>query len=288
MQRLACAIALNTLVWMGACGGDDGGSRPSVSTSEDTVCDAVADVACFNMFQCCSEGEIEAALHVSDPRTESECRDDVRAICERQKATIDFSVKNNRVTFDAKVMNACLQAFVAPDDGTCATIAAMLPWAEPCLESAWTGTVATGGACDFQIECAQDNVCNSGRICTALPTGGMAWVNGACAGGLYCNAGTCRPQVAEGGVCASTIQCQKGFFCDTSAPTSTCTKLHPIGEKCTGAATCAPGGTCLPGTCAGTTATCFTNTGCTAHCANSNVACTVGFACPIEIGRAHV
>src|ERR1041384_3751069 len=137
MQRLACAIALNTLVWMGACGGDDGHSRPSVSTSEDTVCDEVADVACFNMFQCCSEGEIERFLAVSDPRTESECRDDVRAICERQKATIDSSVKNNRVTFDAKVMNACLEAIVVPEEG-CATIAAMLPWAEACLKSAWT------------------------------------------------------------------------------------------------------------------------------------------------------
>src|SRR4029079_11141538 len=97
MQRIACAIALNTLLVIGGCGGDDGG-RPSVSTAEDTVCDAVADVACFNMFQCCSEGEIENALGVSDPRTESECRDDVRAICERQKAAIDFSIQHNRVT----------------------------------------------------------------------------------------------------------------------------------------------------------------------------------------------
>jgi hypothetical protein len=259
---------------MGAGGGDDGGSRPSVSTSDDTVCDAVADVACFNMFQCCSEGEIEAALHVSDPRTESECRDDVRAICERQKATIDFSVKNNRVTFDAKVMNACLQAFVAPDDGTCATIAAMLPWAEPCLESAWTGTVGTGGQCDFQFECAQDNVCSNARICTALPTDGMACLSQTCASGLFCNTGTCRPQVAEGGTCTSTLQCQRGLFCDSTTLTRTCTKLHAVGEMCSGPATCASGSTCLPGTCAGSGFSCTSVASCSAHCEDDNSFCS--------------
>jgi hypothetical protein len=282
MQRIVCAIALNTLVLIGGCGGDDEGSRPSVSTSEDTVCDAVAEVACFNMFQCCSEGEIESALNVSDPRSESECRDDVRAICERQKATIDFSVKNNRVTFDAGTMNACLQAFVAPD-GTCATIAAMLPWAEPCLESAWTGTVATGGQCDFQIECAQDNVCSSSRVCTALPGENMPCANQACASGLYCSAGTCLPQVAEGSTCTSSVQCQRGFFCDTtgSAPTRTCTKLRAIGEKCSGTATCEPGSTCLPGTCAGSSLTCTSALSCSPHCADDNSFCVDDSTCSV-------
>ena len=272
MQRIACAIALNTLLVIGGCGGDDGG-RPSVSTSDDTVCDAVADVACFNMFQCCSEGEIEDALNVSDPRTESECRDDVRAICERQKAVIDFSVKNKRVTFDAKVMNACLQAIVAPEDGTCATIAAMLPWAEPCLESAWTGTVATGGQCDFQFECAQDNVCSPGRQCLALPGANMPCLNQACATGLYCSAGTCLTQVAEGGTCTSSVQCQKGLFCDAGTPTRMCTKLHAVGEKCSGPGTCAAGSTCLPGTCAGQGFSCTSVAGCSAHCADDNGFC---------------
>jgi hypothetical protein len=283
MQRIACAIALNTLVVIGACGGDDEGGRPNVATSEDTVCDAVADVACFNMYQCCSEGEIEDALNVSDPRTESECRDDVRAICERQKAVIDFSIKNNRVTFDAQVLNACLEALEAPE-GSCATIAAMLPWAEPCLEDAWTGTVATGGQCDFAFECTQDNVCNSSRICTALPGDGMACVNQACATGLYCNIGTCRPQVAEGAICASTIQCQKGFFCDTTAETRTCTKLHALGEKCSGPGTCAAGGTCLPGTCAGSPFSCTRATECSAHCADDNSSCFFGDDSTCSIG----
>jgi len=173
-------------------------------------------------------------------------------------------------------MNACLQAIVAPDDGTCATIAAMLPWAEPCLEDAWTGTVATGGQCDFGFECVQDNVCNSSRVCTALPGDGMSCVNQACATGLYCNIGTCRPQLADGGMCTSTIQCQKGSFCDTTAPTRTCTKLHALGEKCAGPGTCASGGTCLPGTCAGSPFSCVNADGCEAHCADDNSPCFFG------------
>jgi hypothetical protein len=223
------------------------------------------------MFQCCAEGEIEHFLGVSDPRTEDECRDDVRAICERQKATIDFSVKNNRVQFDAKVLNACLDALEAPD-GTCATIASMLPWTTACLQSAWTGTVATSGQCDFGIECAQDNVCSASRLCTALPGDGMACLGQACASGLFCTAGTCRPQLAEGATCTVTAQCQKGLFCDTSAVMRTCTKLHEIGEPCTGNTTCVSG-TCLPGTCAGSTNTCTSAVNCSAHCADDNSFC---------------
>src|ERR1051325_3533991 len=145
MQRsIAWAMACGVLGILTAsgCGGGGGGGRPNISSSQDTVCDSIADVACFNMFQCCAEGEIERFLGVTDPRTEDECRDDVRAICERQKATIDFSIQKNRVRFDAKVMNDCLNALVAPD-GVCATIAGMLPWATVCLESAWTGNVPT-------------------------------------------------------------------------------------------------------------------------------------------------
>jgi hypothetical protein len=273
MQRFACAIACGAfaVVTAAGCGGDDGGGRPSIRTSQDTVCDAVAEVACFDMFQCCAEGEIERNLGVSDPRTEDECRDDVRAICERQKATIDFSITNNRVQFDASVMNGCLEALLAPD-GTCATIASMLPWATACLDSAWTGTVATGGPCDFQIECGKDNVCNSSRVCAALPVDGMPCVAGACATGLFCNAGTCRPQLAEGVTCVSSVQCQKGLFCDTTAVTRTCTKLHDVGERCTGNISCVSG-TCLPGTCAGSTTTCTSALGCSAHCADDNSFC---------------
>jgi hypothetical protein len=258
------------------CGGE--GGRPGVSTSESTVCDDVAAVGCYNMYQCCSESEIEGFLKVSDPRTEDECRDDVHTICERQIAAFEFSIKNKHVQFDASIMNACLKAIEAPGDA-CATIDSTTPWTAACMESAWVGAVATDGQCDFSYECATDNVCNASRKCAALPGDGMPCVSQQCASGLFCNIGTCRPLVADGGVCASSTQCQKGLFCDLDG-TRTCTPVHAVGEPCTGNASCATN-TCLPGTCAGISETCFGDLDCSAHCADDGSFCLNDGSCQI-------
>jgi hypothetical protein len=274
-----CALAL-----MVGCGGDDG--APSIGTNQDNVCDQVADVACFNMFQCCSESEIEDFLSVTDPRTEDQCREDVQTICKRQMATLDFSLKNKHVTFDAKVLDTCLKAIVAPS-GSCVSVEAMAPWTEACMTSAWTGAVAAAGTCDFNNECAKDSFCNPNRICTPLATEGMACspLGGqqACASNLFCDVGTCHALLAAGGSCSSTTQCQKGLFCDTASavPTNTCTPLRANGESCSGNTTCVSA-TCLPGTCLGAGTTCFSNAGCfTGHCADDNSACSTDGQCAI-------
>src|SRR5213078_1615814 len=162
-----------------------GGGRPDISTTQDNVCDEVATVACFNMYKCCSEGEIERFLGVSDPRTIDQCHSDVHAICERQLATIDFSVKNKRVRFDSKLMNDCLDAFLAPED-SCVDIAQAKPWTAACMQSAWVGVVANAGACDFGYECIKDSFCSASRMCAALPTDGMPCGIQGCASGFYC------------------------------------------------------------------------------------------------------
>src|SRR4051812_28901240 len=120
------------------CGGSDGNGRPSVKTTEDNACSEEARVACYNMYSCCSEGEIEQRLRVTDPRTEDECISDVERLCERSLARIEFSRHNNRVRFDAAALNSCLSAIEAPAD-TCATISTALPWVAACMTSAWTG-----------------------------------------------------------------------------------------------------------------------------------------------------
>jgi Dickkopf-like protein len=265
------------------CGGDDGG--PSIGTTQDNVCDQVAEVACFNMYQCCSESEIEDFLSVTDPRTQDQCREDVQTICKRQMATLDFSLKNKHVTFDAKVLDTCLKAIVAPA-GSCVSVESMAPWTEACMTSAWTGAVAVAGACDFGYECAKDSFCNPNRICTALPTVGMTCslqsAQQSCASGLFCDAGICHALLAAGGSCTSTTQCQKGLFCDnaTATPTNTCTPLRGIGEACSGSATCASS-TCLPGTCVGSSNACFNNASCNGHCADDNSFCTTDGQCAL-------
>ena len=276
-RSIALAFAWSALLVIGSgCGGD--GGRPSINTSQDTVCDQVADVACYNMYQCCSESEIEDFLGVSDPRTEGECRDDVRVICERRLAMIDFSIKNKRVRFDAAIMNTCLKAIEAPPD-TCATIDSMAPWTAACMDTAFVGTVETGSQCDFGYECTKDNLCNASRVCAALPGDGMPCLAQTCASGLFCNTGTCRPLIASGGTCMSTAQCQKGLFCDTPAGMPrTCTPLHAVGEHCTGNPTCTTN-TCLPGACADNQVTCFSSATCNGRCEDDQSPCSTDSNC---------
>lgn len=278
-------IAWGMFIVMVGCGGGGNSTQTiEIRTTQNNVCAEVAEVACFNMYQCCSEGEIERFLLVTDPRTEEQCRDDVRTRCERHLAVLDYSIKNNHVRFDSNIMDTCLKALVAPS-GTCATVSSMKPWTEACMDSAWVGIVANGGECDFPYECVKDSFCSPNRVCTALPTDGMPCSLQGCASGLFCDFGTCRPFVAANGTCTSTVQvqCQKGLFCDTTAATKTCTALHKVGEPCTGDDSC-ESNTCLPGHCAGTQTNCFTDANCS-RCESNNSFCTTDSSC--GLGTCH-
>jgi hypothetical protein len=277
---MRAAIAWGVFVVVTGCGGNG----PDISTTQDNVCDQVASVACFDMYQCCAEGEIERFLGVSDPRTIDQCHEDVQTLCERQLAQINFSVKNKHLKFDSKIMNDCLDLLVAPD-GTCVTVSSMLPWTDACMASAWTGAVGDGDACDFADECSKDSFCNTSRVCTTLPGDGMPCGVQGCATGLYC-ATTCHPLLAVGGTCTLSTQCQKGLFCDT-VDTHVCTPLHAVGEACNGNNSCTSE-TCLPGTCANSTISCTSATSCAQHCADNNAPCGVDANCGNGLGICSV
>jgi hypothetical protein len=275
------AIICGALVVLASCGGNG----PDIETTQDNVCDQIAEVACFDMYRCCSEGEIERALGVSDPRSEVDCQSDLRTRCKRVIADLDFSIKNKHVKFDAKVMNGCLKEFVAPEN-TCVTVEAMKPWAAACMTSAWTGTVAAGGGCDFSYECATDNFCATNRTCIALPTENMPCSAQGCASGLFCDTAAvggavCRALLGSGVACTSTPQCQKGLFCDTGAPvgTRTCTPLHASGETCGGNFACTST-LCLTGTCSVTGFSCLNDATCGGRCSNdTTISCTTDSTC---------
>jgi len=257
------------------CGGDGG---VDIDSNKDNVCGEIAEVACHNLYQCCAEGEIEDFLGVSEPRTELQCRDDVARICERRAGTLSFSIQEGRVRFDAAIMNACLEALVAPDD-TCATVVSKLPWTEACMNSAFVGTVATDQTCLFSHECAGgvDAFCAPSQKCAMRPTAGQPCGSG-CASAFFCQAGTCAPRVAAGGMCASTTQCQKDLFCDISAGQPVCTARLPGGSACTSSAGC-QSGQCVPGQCMGTANSCFRDLDCGGRCADDNSFCTTAANC---------
>src|SRR3569623_640416 len=219
-----------------ACGGEDG---VSISSNQDFVCSSIAEVACHNLYQCCSESEIEDYLSVTDPRTEAQCRDDLTKRCERGTAKLADSIKNTRA------------------------------------DSAWTGKVADGGMCYARYECAsKDSYCSPSQMCTALPTTGLPCLSGLCATGLYCNGTTCAALVAEGGMCTSTQQCAKSLFCDTSQTTPVCSALKDGGQKCTSSSTC-KSDEGLPGTCSNSpTSPCDTDAQCGGRCQSGNNFCT--------------
>lgn len=263
-------------VMLVGCGGDSG---VDINANEDNVCGEIAEVACHNMYQCCAEGEIEDFLNVSEPRTELQCRDDVKVLCERRAGTLQYSLDQGRVRFDKQIMNDCLQALVAPDN-TCSTVVSMLPWTEACMNSAWVGTVQTDGACFFAHDCAgaPDSFCAPNQKCQPRSTAGMPCGSG-CASAFFCQTGVCAPRVAAGGMCTSTTQCQKDLFCDLAAtPTPVCTAKAPGGAPCTSSAGCASN-QCIPGTCMGTSSTCFRDTDCSMRCSNSGAFCTTAANC---------
>jgi hypothetical protein len=253
------------------CGSD--GDRPSIGSSEGNVCDQIAAVACYDIYQCCSEGEIERDLNVSDPRTEDQCKQDVSKICERRLATAEASFTAKRVKFDGKVMDTCLKALLAPSD-TCATVDTMLPWTEACMDTAWVGQVATGDQCFFTFECANPGTqfCGANQTCVALPGDGQPCSPQGCAKGTACNGTTCRALQAAGGPCTSTQSCETDLFCDFSQPTPMCEPLQDGGQPCTGGQSC-KSGVCNPGTCANTGQSCFTSANCSRHCSNNNNFC---------------
>src|SRR4051812_7111409 len=147
-MRAGHGVALIAAVVLMGCG-DDG---VTIDTSEGNVCGQIADVACHNLFQCCTEGEIESYLHVSERQSQDQCHDDLEVSCERQIAALRYSYDQKRVKFDSNIMNNCLSALAAPG-GTCAEVLPELPWGEVCMQSAWVGTVAVDGDCLSSLEC---------------------------------------------------------------------------------------------------------------------------------------
>jgi hypothetical protein len=275
---------LIAIAFLFGCGGSD---DVNVGTDQNNVCGEVAEVACHNMYQCCTEGEIERSLGVSDPRTEGECRDDIRNHCERTIALLDFGIKEKRLRFDSKIMNGCLNALLAPGN-TCATVEDALPWIKACLDNPWVGLIDDGGACTSTQDCAsKDSFCAANKMCTALPTEGQPCntagsVTG-CATDLFCSVGptasTCTRKLAAGAMCTSSFACLEDLFCDLDATPSVCTPLRAPDEACNGNASCTSS-ICNRGRCADGNQTCSSDAECfTGHCANDNRLCSTDSGC---------
>ncbi|MGE0546435.1 MAG: Dickkopf N-terminal cysteine-rich domain-containing protein [Kofleriaceae bacterium] len=259
-----------------------GGSSPDIDTDSQNVCSEIAEVACFNMYLCCAEGEIESILGVDEPRTEEECVSDLTRLCERDLASLTWSIDNGRASFNASAMNACLEAFVAPSE-SCADILDNVPWEGACEDIAWVGEQGAGEECFFNYECAGsevgDTYCNQSRVCVARPGENMPCGDEQCASGLFCdfNTALCTKRRDTGGMCTSNFDCIEDRFCDTA--TMMCAPLKAVGEACTTDAMC-DSNDCIPGTCEANGGSCFQASDCFyGSCMDDGMLCTADSQC---------
>jgi hypothetical protein len=267
---VVCVLALI------GCGDD----APSIEVNEGNICEQVAAVACYNLYSCCSQGEIDSFLGVDEPRTEAQCKKDVERLCTRNIARLADSIANNRAELDGQVMTNCLEALLRPEE--CAIVGTEVPWEEACEEPAFTGKVADGATCYETFECGEQSFCAANRTCRARGAMGAACSSAqpcqtelACAVAMGQTMATCQAKLAEGVMCTSTTQCQENLFCDTSGTTPatrTCKPLRQVGETCTSSAAC-ESRTCLPGTCSNGTQICFDNDDCGGRCEDDQSSC---------------
>lgn len=276
MHSLRVALSIPIVLAIAAsCGGD------GVDATADNAAVEIAKVVCGNMYQCCSEGEIEDILRVDEPRTQDECVADLSKIFARQKATLDFAVEESRVRFDAEAMNTCLEAHIAPD-GECAVVSDIKPWAEECMQSAWVGIVPPGGKCLSRIDCDSDGFCARNQSCTAFAKENEQCDEvKLCGSNLFCDTitttGVCRPRLAADAPCSFDEQCETNLFCNTNLFPSVCTELRDPGESCTDDSVC-KSNDCIPGTCT-LGGTCLGESGCRNKCEISGFSCETDVDC---------
>ena len=147
---------------------------------------------------------------------------DCATITEQRILNGTFPLLQGRIDMGVVVYNGA-EAQACLDSIAVRTCAQMLDRGSPACEAALDGTVALGGACILDEDCAGDALCKS--------------ASGTCPG-------QCSPLQAAGQACTKDDDCQDGLTC--SAETRLC--VHPAseGQACEyGAPPCGPGLLCL-------------------------------------------
>ena len=131
---------------------------------------------------------------------------------------VQVAITGNTVKYDANKARSCVSAVTV---GSCGVLDNNLP--QICTD-ALAGTVATGGECDIDAQCAGLSRCEvTAGVCP----------------------GKCAPRASAGVACSADKDCALGLTC--SAATSHCASPAALGEACKGgsAAECAAGLLCV-------------------------------------------
>ena len=192
---------------MAACGGDDGDGGP---VSADDLADAVVSSSCDRLVRCGAFASLAA--------------------CEAQLAPnfaqILQGIAAGRISYDGSKVATCLAAF---ENASCDATVEDSRVTPAICDEAIHGTVAAGGTCYIDLDCASDN-CDVANC------------------NMACCVGACAAAVAEApiGQSCATANCVEGSFC---SETDVCTALLAAGAACGSDQECNYGLTCAANVC---------------------------------------
>ncbi len=274
---------LSTLLILGtgfsACLAEEG--TPTVSVSLDNYCKEVADVACYNMWHCCTGAQIENMLGITISVEPAECKRDVQLLCEDSEATLLWAADRGSVQLTESTADACLLSMLL--DGDCFQHVDDVPWQHWCKDSYWRGVLTSGQDCLYNFECQEGTYCAADRKCRDYPQEGEDCPGYVCAPNLFCNPvdDRCEAQGTEGFVCQANDWCVEDLYCQSADEgPSTCTSYKALGVDCQGHYQC-ESDFCLPGLCSNGTQ-CFEDSDCSGTCSRSGDYCGSDYDCAGE------
>jgi hypothetical protein len=248
-----------------------------VSSAEGNLCAEVAEVTCYNFFQCCQGRQLEEMLGVEITTTESTCRNDIALLCDRELAGVQYAQDNGRVTMLDDNINACLLEYMVGEEGCFPFVTEIWP---KCRAPMFKGNQEEGEECLESFECVEDSYCSGDRVCRSFAGEHESCAAVPCAAAYYCGFDAsinetgeiCLPLKGAGEECADVYECAKGLACVQGEENGNiCSALKEIGSSCDGDEIC-QSQNCLFGTC-GDGTLCSSDASCAGTCSESGGAC---------------
>ncbi len=146
----------------GVTSDDDGGDSLPADPAVEEFFRALAEQDCADAFACRSNFPEPAEFETYFGATESACVDDAMGYYDA--GAISASIDAGRITWNASAATQCVAGL---NPATCSSYWDQGPAFPAACEQAYAGTVADGGACSIDFECASFTSFCDGGTCVA-------------------------------------------------------------------------------------------------------------------------